>query len=235
MSDRVALQNVRDRSKSDRRVTPEKLFLALLTQSGITIGDLLNPTSPLQLKRKLDTASSVVTLEFSRFWSQNPNVSIKYDLSATAVATDDFAATDAKDATTFDAGTMVHLRIHDHQQRVSFALDEQSRGFIWFISFLAQCKLMTADNRPLILLLDEPGACLHQSGQRDLIRFMEERLLAHGHQILVTSQSQLIERSSIRRLRTVEKNCDQGTVIADGRSSKAVGARGQLSLVHSRA
>ena len=56
--------------------------------------------------------------------------------------------------------------------------EAQSRGFIWFFSFLAWYQKVRKDNQSIILLLDEPGLSLHAKAQEDLLRYFEEELRA---------------------------------------------------------
>ncbi len=103
----------------------------------------------------------------------------------------------------------------NHRHRVTVPFDERSRGFVWFFSFLAYFSdLEAAKESDLILLLDEPALALHATAQRDLLRFMEDRL-APEHQVLYTTHSPfMIDPEHLERARTVMDVTDSGTKIS---------------------
>ena len=55
-----------------------------------------------------------------------------------------------------------------------------------------------------ILLLDNPGLELHVDGQRDIKRFLEERVTLNSQVIYVTHSPAMIDAFNLRQVRTVE-------------------------------
>jgi hypothetical protein len=67
----------------------------------------------------------------------------------------------------------------------------------------------------MLLLFDEPGLNLHAMAQRDLLRFIDERL-APEHQVIYTTHSPfMINLNRLNSIRTVQDMDDRGTVVSD--------------------
>ena len=96
-------------------------------------------------------------------------------------------------------------RIYNTRHRATVNFDERSTGFIWFFSFLiwfSQVKKNYGEN--IFLLLDEPGLSLHPRAQKDLLRYINEKLRPN-HQVIYTAHSPfMIDIDHIFSLRTVE-------------------------------
>src|SRR5690606_36906837 len=76
---------------------------------------------------------------------------------------------------------------------------------IWFFSFLvwfSQMKANYADK--LIVLLDEPGLTLHGKAQKDLLRYIREKLQPEYQVIYTTHSPFMLDIENIFSLRTVE-------------------------------
>jgi predicted ATP-dependent endonuclease of OLD family len=80
-------------------------------------------------------------------------------------------------------GTNIWGGVFDSRHSVTTELGSRSRGFVWFFSFLAWYSDVKRDQRPVILLLDEPGLILHAKAQEDLLRYFEIELKA-AHQLV---------------------------------------------------
>ena len=158
-----------------------------------------------RLIRELENAANSISDEIFRYWSQNSDLSV--DLKVTAP--------EPGAEPPLDRGPIFHVRVANHRHRVTVPFDERSRGFVWFFSFLAYfSELEAAKEGDLILLLDEPALALHATAQRDLLRFMEDRL-APEHQVLYTTHSPfMIDPEHLERARTVMDVTDEGTKIS---------------------
>ena len=91
---------------------------------------------------------------------------------------------------------------------------DRSEGFQWYLSFY--CALIAEDTTdPTVLLLDNPGLELHSDGQRDIKRFLEEKM-ALTQIIYVTHSSAMIDTNSLEQVRKVELKKDlEGTKISE--------------------
>jgi hypothetical protein len=192
----------RDRGDMDRGT---RSLIALLSIIRGNPEDFDDESNHERLIRELENAANSISDEIFRYWSQNKDLSV--DLKVTAP--------EPGAEPPLDKGPIFHVRVANHRHRVTVPFDERSRGFVWFFSFLAYfSELEAAKESDLILLLDEPALALHATAQRDLLRFMEDRL-APEHQVLYTTHSPfMIDPEHLERARTVMDVTDQGTKIS---------------------
>lgn len=93
---------------------------------------------------------------------------------------------------------------------------KRSDGFQWFLSFYINFMAGSkGEFKNTVLLLDNPGVYLHPSGQKDLLRTLEE--IAGANQIVFTTHSPfLIDRRRLSRVRLVLKGgLREGTTIEE--------------------
>jgi hypothetical protein len=108
----------------------------------------------------------------------------------------------------------VKVRVEDKRHGVSVPIDRRSNGFVWFFSFLVNFGQIRAKypERPLVLLLDEPGTALHGLAQHDFLRVLDGRLAEH--QILYTThQPFLVDPDRLDRARPVVEADPGGTKV----------------------
>lgn len=189
---RISVPEFRRRLAEGRPRESDRTFQALLRLAGAELPSLDDTLDYDSLKAELEAASAAITDEVLRYWSQNRQLHVEFDL----------------------AGSDLHLRIWNERHRVSVPFDERSRGFVWFFSFLAYFSQLEAERADYIFLLDEPGLNLHAQAQKDFLRFIDERL-APQHPVIYTTHSPfLINPSRLDRVRTVEDVDGRGTVIS---------------------
>jgi len=187
----ISIPDFRRRMADGRLDGADETFLALLRLAGTSLPAVEGDTDYESLKAELEGASSALTDEVLKYWSQNQQLRVEFDL----------------------AGEVLHLRIFNERHRVSVPFDERSRGFVWFFSFLAYFSQLEGEDADYVFLLDEPGLNLHPQAQRDLLRFIDERL-APRHPVIYTTHSPfLIHPRRLERVRTVEDVDGRGTLI----------------------
>jgi predicted ATPase len=81
---------------------------------------------------------------------------------------------------------------------------ERSDGFQWYLSFYAAVLSEVSKGQPIIFALDNPGLELHPDGQRDIKRFLEEKLPANAQVIYVTHSPAMIDPFNLEQVRQVE-------------------------------
>ena len=103
-------------------------------------------------------------------------------------------------------GTNIWGEVYDSKHLVSTGLATRSTGFVWFFSFLAWYSAVKKDNKPLVLLLDEPGLSLHGKAQEDLLRYFESEIVSNPqHQLLYTTHSPvMVDSQRFDRVRIVQ-------------------------------
>lgn len=178
MSGEVSINSLKQAQSSSTLSISDRIFLDFLEYAGTSVDELLGATKLEELNAKCEGASNEITDEIFDFWTQNDALSVKIDIGEGR----------SEDKPPFNSGTVVKIRIHNSNHRVSVPLSERSAGFIWFFSFLAQFKQLQKVAGSAVILLDEPGLTLHGKAQADLLRYIEERLLPE-HQVIYTTHS----------------------------------------------
>ena len=197
MSGRLSLTRLQH--AGERGLQPnERAALSLMRLAAVDFPDLA--ADDYEARRvSLEAAANRITDEILEYWSQDRELSVELDV-------------DPGDAGAGAPARFIDVRVRDRRRRISLNFSERSRGFMWFFSFLATLAGGEAgDARGTILLLDEPGGGLHAEGQRDLRRFIDERL-APAHQVVYTTHSPfMVPAAALRRVRTLEDRDEGGS------------------------
>lgn len=117
----------------------------------------------------------------------------------------------------------VHFRFEKDKMSVSIsdgtysrriAPAERSDGFQWYLSFYAAMLNEVSSSDSTVFLLDNPGLELHADGQKDIKKFLEEKLPASAQVLYVTHSSAMIDPFNLEQIRQVDLRGDmQGTKI----------------------
>ncbi len=180
----------------------DRTFLGLISKAGTSLEEILGEQDYEKQKASLESASNEITDEVFRFWTQNKELEVEFDI------------TDRGSAPPHERPPVLHVRIKNKRHRVTVPFDERSRGFIWFFSFLAYFSDLEKQGEDLILLLDEPGLSLHAKAQADFLKFIYDRL-ATKYQVIYTTHSPfMVDSNHLEAVRTVEDKGDEGTVVS---------------------
>ncbi|MHC1945984.1 AAA family ATPase [Bradyrhizobium sp. UFLA06-06] len=205
-----------------RRATEEKAkqkpldsdhrgILALLRMANISVKQFSDPGGVEPLIARIEAVSINLSDQVMEFWKQNEDLQVKIEIR-----------NDPTDDPPFNDGPNLYIRIANNRHRgVTTPFQQRSRGFIWFFSFLVwfdsvKYQLAQEDQteRPLILLLDEPGLSLHALAQEDFLRYIDH--LAEKHQVIYSTHSPFMVHSNrLNEVRVVEDRKGVGTVISD--------------------
>ena len=169
-------------------------MMALIELARLTLERLLSAKNTQALVNNLEGASNHLSKQFLKYWSQNKHLQMKVDVRPAL----------PEDPPEMRSGLNMRASVYDSIHWVSTLVGTRSKGFVWFFSFLAWFSQQKAKKRPLILLLDEPGLCLHASAQADLLRYIEEELKPN-HQVIYTTHSPfMVDPTNFGRVRIVE-------------------------------
>lgn len=169
-------------------------MLGLIHLARLQLPDLLNPSSTILLKSRLEGASNHLTRQVLRYWSQNKHLRMTFDVRPAMHG----------DPEGLREGINIWGGVFDTRHQVTTELGSRSRGFIWFFSFLAWYSDVKRRGEPVILLLDEPGLTLHAKAQYDLLRYFETELKGN-HQLLYTTHSPfMVDPLHFDRVRIVQ-------------------------------
>jgi predicted ATP-dependent endonuclease of OLD family len=135
-------------------------------------------------RRVADEASRIITQQLRRTWSQEPSMEIKLHIN----------------------GNVLYIDFSD-STTVLDTPDARSMGFRWYLSFYVNfiSKSFAGKSNEFIFLIDEPGIHLHPSGQKDLIKVLED--ISLNNQLIYTTHSPfLINRDHPDRVFLISKD-----------------------------
>lgn len=187
-----------------------KTARALLELADINLEKVRDSDDFEEFIAELEATEAIISDELFKYWKTNNNLKIKFII-------DKVENKDYYNQTIIDR--ILKIRVSNQRTGVSLPLENRSRGFNWFFSFLVWFKKIQEDrNNTYILLLDEPGLNLHAKAQNDLLKFISD--LSNDYQIIYTTHSPfMIDTNSLNKVRTVYETQD-GTVISDSVQEK---------------
>lgn len=176
-----------------------RLFVDFLEYAGVAIEDITNVSTYETFNAMLQGASANITEQILEYWSQNPDLDVEVRIDKALPG----------DAPPFNQGTIARARIKNNLHGVDTPFSERSAGFVWFFSFLVKFAQVKNAGGPIVLLLDEPGLSLHGKAQRDLLRFIDDKL-APAHQVIYSTHSPfMVPADRLERVRIVEDKIDK--------------------------
>jgi len=194
MEGHLNINELKNRQSNGQLLDSDRPMLGLIELARLDLDQLVSPDRTEALISKLEGASNYLSKQVLKYWSQNKHLSVKFDVRPACPG----------DPVGMRDGTNLWGRVHDSVHLVSTPLGTRSKGFVWFFSFLAWFSQQKKQQKPMILLLDEPGLVLHGTAQKDLLRYFEEELKPH-HQVIYTTHSPfMVDASRFDRVRIVE-------------------------------
>lgn len=196
------IQALQDRRTHIKLQESDHPLLGLIELAGLDLDALVNPKRTQELKNRLEGAGNRLTREVLKYWSQNRNLSMRFDIRPAS----------PQDPEGMRSGTNFWAEIYDSKHWATTSLGRRSKGFVWFFSFLAYFSQQKKRDFPIILLLDEPGLSLHGTAQADLLRYIEQELKP-DHQVIYTTHSPfMVDPQKFERVRIVQ---DKGMDVDD--------------------
>ena len=186
-------------SSSDQ--TARALLALAMTSSEELSGDAYE-----QRKAALEAVSNELSAQVFEFWTQNPNLRVRFDVDRVVEHPGTPSAT---------AHSYLEVRVEDTRHNFTNNFSQRSSGFQWFFSFFAAFSEFDNTDRSVIALLDEPGLSLHGKAQADFLRFINERLAPSTQVIYTTHSPFMVETDRMDRVRIVEdKGPRLGSVVS---------------------
>jgi predicted ATPase len=195
MSGELSINKVaRDRENNVILTRGDNIFLQFLEYAGTRLEELTQADRYEALKANCEAASARLTDQIFEYWSQNTALEVEVDVSEGRTA----------DPPPFNTGTVVRARVKNTMHRASVPFSERSAGFVWFFSFLVEFAQIKKDMGNVIVLLDEPGLTLHGKAQRDLLRYIYEKVAPHHQVVFTTHSTFMVPTDDITSVRIVE-------------------------------
>lgn len=108
------------------------------------------------------------------------------------------------------------VSVSDNRYSPRIAPTERSDGFQWYLSFYSALLNEASTTSNVVAVLDNPALELHPDGQRDIKRFLEEKLPSLTQVIYVTHSPAMIDSFNLEQLRIVERGGkEEGTKVSN--------------------
>ena len=148
------------------------------------------------LKQKIENLNNTLTVNFHDFWQQsigrNNKIKIQFELEHYNSSYGEKAGKPYLEFWIKDEGERLYPK-------------QRSRGVRWFLSFYMELKASANLNRPMVLLVDEPGVSLHARAQEDVLKVFED--IKDKIQIIYTTHSpHLVEIHKLHRVLAVQRD-----------------------------
>lgn len=112
--------------------------------------------------------------------------------------------------------TKLSVSISDNTYTRRIAPSERSDGFQWLLSFYSIIQNECASSSTVVILLDNPALELHVDGQRDIKKFLEEKIASNTQVIYVTHSPAMVDPFKMEQIRTVElASGNEGTKVSN--------------------
>lgn len=165
---KIDLEDLKDKINRNQELDEfEKTSKSLLDLAGVTPDELMDPDFENSIS-ELETAANSLRDDILEYWSQNKHNNVKLAMDP-------------------HFPNILNIRLENMIYGSSTNFSTHSNGFQWFFSFLTSFSEFE-DRDDVIILLDEPGLSLHGKAQKDLLRFIEEKLSSNA-QVIYTNHS----------------------------------------------
>jgi ABC-type ATPase involved in cell division len=149
------------------------------------------------LKQKIENLNHSLTLNFQDFWQQsighNNKIRIQFELEHYNASFGDKAGKPYLEFWIKDEGERLYPK-------------QRSRGVRWFLSFYMELKASASlTNKPMVLLVDEPGVSLHARAQEDVLKVFED--IKEKIQVIYTTHSpHLVDINKLHRVLAIQRD-----------------------------
>lgn len=156
-----------------------------------------NQPSSRILKQTIENLNNKLTRNFHEFWQQSVGgrnkIKIQFEL-------EHYSASHGEKA----GKPYLEFWIKDEGERLY--PKQRSRGVRWFLSFYLELKASAdSGNKPVVLMVDEPGVSLHARAQEDVLKVFED--ISDKIQIVYTTHSpHLVDVNKLHRVLAVQRD-----------------------------
>lgn len=216
MPGQLSVEDFKQRATTNKLSEQDEVFTSLLEMINMSVDAFMALSTYEHLRARLEAARDTLTRELRNYWPDGKHLKMEFD----------FGDGLSGDPAPFNKGKVFRARILNERYGASTGFDERSNGFIWFFSFLVWfTQLQRNYKSDLVLLLDEPGMALHGTAQRELLRFIDQRL-AKAYQVVYSTHSPfMIDGSNLHRARPVEDLYREPTGDEDPSTNPARGTK----------
>ncbi len=168
-------------------------FLAL---AKLDYAFFMQPSSRI-LKQTIENLNHKLTLNFQDFWQQSVGsrnkIKIQFELEHYSESHGNKSGKPYLEFWIKDEGERLYPK-------------QRSRGVRWFLSFYLELKASAMiGNKPIVLLVDEPGVSLHARAQEDVLKVFED-ISEKIHIIYTTHSPHLVDINKLHRVLAVQRD-----------------------------
>jgi hypothetical protein len=178
------------------RVEGYKAARNFLTLARLDWSFFMQPSSRI-LKQTIENLNNKLTRNFHEFWQQSVGgrnkIKIQFELEHYSASHGDKAGKPYLEFWIKDEGERLYPK-------------QRSRGVRWFLSFYLELKASAeSGNKPVVLMVDEPGVSLHARAQEDVLKVFED--ISDRIQIVYTTHSpHLVDVNKLHRVLAVQRD-----------------------------
>jgi ABC-type ATPase involved in cell division len=149
------------------------------------------------LKQKIENLNHSLTVNFQDFWQQsigrNNKIRIQFELEHYNASFGEKAGKPYLEFWIKDEGERLYPK-------------QRSRGVRWFLSFYMELRAAaTLSDKPIVLLVDEPGVSLHARAQEDVLKVFED--IKDKIQVIYTTHSpHLVDINKLHRVLAIQRD-----------------------------
>jgi len=154
--------------------------------SNFKISEISNPNKQTQSNHQ-SKVNTDFTDQFKKYWTQD-NIQLEVEKD------------DGK----------IYFWISENGRK--YKPSQRSQGQQWYLSFYITVIARLSEDRPNVILIDEPGLYLHAKAQKDLLKVLDDQNFYYPV-VFSTHSPYLITEKKLGDIRLVEKNDEQTTIV----------------------
>ena len=173
----------------------EQTVVSLLAHAGVAPADFLDANYDSR-KAELQAAAVDLSREVFKYWRANTDLEVVFgDDNVPVVEVPNTVAVNHR---------ILKIELRDGRHgNVETNFATRSTGFQWFFSFFAAFSEYLHTNRPVVVLLDEPGTSLHGEAQKDFVNYIFNELGASKQTLYTTHSQFMVDPTVYEKLRAV--------------------------------
>jgi energy-coupling factor transporter ATP-binding protein EcfA2 len=173
----------------------EQTVVSLLAHAGVAPADFLD-TNYDSRKAELQAAAVDLSREVFKYWRANTDLEVVFgDDNVPVIESPNLPPVNHR---------MLKIELRDGRHgNVETNFATRSTGFQWFFSFFAAFSEYLHTNKPVVVLLDEPGTSLHGEAQKDFVTYIFDELGASKQTLYTTHSQFMVDPTVYEKLRAV--------------------------------
>lgn len=173
----------------------DQTVVSLLAHAGVQPKDFLDANYDSR-KAELQAAASDLSGEVFKYWKVNTDLAVIFG--------DDNVSVTNPNTNVAENHRILKIELRDARHGdVETNFSTRSTGFQWFFSFFAAFSEYQHTDKPVVVLLDEPGTSLHGEAQKDFVDYIFNELGASKQTIYTTHSQFMIDPKVYEKLRAV--------------------------------